>query len=134
MTEGLTMFDVGSRVEFEDGSNKRIGFVLSQEPASGTYPDGCSVLFKIRETGQIRLSRIALSDLKESKANAYAFKVHDPVTVVAPQGGAPITGKVFERAAMDQDTFEPSYAVVFKDESGRTALSWWPESALATAE
>lgn len=133
MTEGTAMFEVGTRVEFEDGDNKRVGFVLTQEPADDTHPDGCSVLFKIMETGQTRLSRIALTDLKESKVNRYVFAPHDQVTVTTSDNGKPIAGKIFERAPMDQDTFEPSYAVLFKDDFGRTALSWWPESTLAAA-
>jgi hypothetical protein len=134
MSEGTYTFafKADDHVQFKDGRNTRRAVVISQEPAADDLPNGYVVMFKIKETGQIRLARWAASDLQAAEAQSFAFKLKDVVTVVGADGERGQTGTVFDRAPMSKDNLDPSYAVLFKDENGRTDLAWWSESILTT--
>lgn len=130
MADGTTAFafNVGDAVQFKDGKNTRRGFVQAQEPAEGDYPNGYSILFKVRETGQNRLVRWAASDVQAAAPEKCAFAEGEKVQV---EDGP--TGKIFEVLPSGEDRLEPQYAVTFKDENGRSAMAWWGESALTAA-
>jgi hypothetical protein len=138
MAEGTSTFahKEGDRIQFKDGrdratgkDNMRVGFVMSREAAEGDYPNGYMISFKMKETGQNRLVRWAASDVLPADPEQFSFKVGAAVQVLDSK----ITGKVFEVAPSTHDQLEPSYAVMFKDENGQSALAWWSESALTAA-
>lgn len=124
-------FKINDRVQFRDGRSTRVGFVVERHEADDDRPAGYSIRFKIKETNQNRLSRIAASDVVAGKADEFAFAIGDNVTVVDHNGDAGQSGKVVERLGMSPDRLEPQYGLLFITKDGRSDMAWWGESILA---
>lgn len=124
-------FKVDDRVQFRDGRNTRTGFVVERHEADDDRPAGYSIRFKIIETNQNRLARIAASDVVAGKADVFAFDIGDAVTVVDGNGDKGQSGKIVERLGLSPDRLEPQYGLLFKTKDGRSDMAWWGESILA---
>lgn len=124
-------FKVDDRVQLRDGRNTRTGFVVERHEADDDRPAGYSIRFKIIETNQNRLARIAASDVVAGKADVFAFDIGDAVTVVDGNGDKGQSGKIVERLGLSPDRLEPQYGLLFKTKDGRSDMAWWGESILA---
>lgn len=124
-------FKVDDRVQFRDGRNTRTGFVVERHEADDDRPAGYSIRFKIIETNQNRIARIAASDVVAGKADVFAFDIGDAVTVVDGNGDKGQSGKIVERLGLSPDRLEPQYGLLFKTKDGRSDMAWWGESILA---
>lgn len=124
---------INDRVQFRDGRNMRVGFVVEQHAADDERPAGYSIMFKIRETNQNARARIAATDVTAGKADEFAFKIGDDVTVYDGRGEKGQTGKVIDRVGLSSSPLrlEPEYGVQFKTADGRSDLAWWGENMLA---
>ncbi len=132
MSKASFAFKIDDRVQFRDGRNTRVGFVVEQHAADDDRPAGYSIAFKIKETNQNRIARIAASDVVAGKADAFAFKIGDEVVVIDGNGDKGQAGKVVDRVGLSPNQrLEPEYGVSFKTNDGRSDLAWWGENMLA---
>jgi len=132
MTGETFAFPIGSRVQFKDGRNTRVGLVATQEAATEEYPVGYEVAFKIKETNQNRRSRIAASDLSAA-SEEFAFAIGEKVAVEGFDGKRKVSGEVIERLPIGDGRLEPQYGIRFKADNGMTDFAWWGEAILVKA-